>query len=127
MYLRLGIAALVLLLFVTSVFAIWPVVADAPWEDTTVIVESEEVDRCEAALRFRDTATLALQGTTRGALITAWDQIKDAEREVSRFCSKHSYLAHPDISQRRLRSVKLIDRFSRLAAVRASFHAICPT
>ena len=89
MYLRLGIAALVLLLFVTSVFAIWPVIADAPWEDSAVVrttPEPERVDRCEAALRFRDAATLALQGTTRGALIAARDQIGAARREVSRFC-----------------------------------------
>ena len=50
MGLRLGIAVLVLLLFVTSVFAIWPVVADAPWEDSTslpVIAAPKEPSQCE--------------------------------------------------------------------------------
>ena len=42
---------------VASVFAIWPVVADAPWEDevpTPVVQDQGEVLLCEAAIRLRD-------------------------------------------------------------------------
>lgn len=40
-----------------AVLAIWPVVADAPWEDeapTPVVVDQGEVLLCEAAIRLRD-------------------------------------------------------------------------
>ena len=38
-----------------SVFAIWPVVADAPWEDDTPVVVDTDIDalRCESALGLR--------------------------------------------------------------------------
>ena len=46
---------------VASVFAIWPVVADAPWEEEAVVVEAEAPDpRCEAAHIMKAEATVSL-------------------------------------------------------------------
>ena len=71
-----------------SVFAIWPAVADAPWEDEvpTPVVVSDDTDaiRCEGALRFRDstvqTGKVGLGGNTYD------EQLANAEREIQRYC-----------------------------------------
>ncbi len=53
---------------VASVFAIWPVVADAPWEEEAVIVvETEAPDpRCEAALIMKAEARVARAALPQG-------------------------------------------------------------
>ena len=50
-----------------SVFAIWPVVTDAPWEDeivipTPVVQDQGEVLLCEAAIRLRDEMRVEVAG-----------------------------------------------------------------
>ena len=82
---RALIAALIFTLAVAvtaSVFAIWPVVADVPWEDEPVVVQP--VDRiaeirCEGALRLRE--TWVERGAGPGASV-----YQGAEREIARYC-----------------------------------------
>ena len=67
---------------VAVVFAVWPVIGDAPWEEEVVVVptvdRTKEI-RCEAALELRE-ATI-LEGFRRdGPSRTA------NEREINRFC-----------------------------------------
>ncbi|KKM90335.1 hypothetical protein LCGC14_1239680 [marine sediment metagenome] len=78
---------------VASVFAIWPAVADAPWEEEAVIVvETEAPDpRCEAAHIMKAEATVSLaeiprrnsRGSPQGQLETV---IEDADRDIRRYC-----------------------------------------
>ena len=108
---RLLVAALALsftVALVAAVFAMWPVVADAPWEQRPQAVQQEESDtntdrRCDAALQLRDTATEAIgqlpvkQPVTRGGFTLAGgvdkaqlkaieEQLTQAEREIARYC-----------------------------------------
>ena len=88
---RLMMAALVAtsaIAIVAAVFAIWPVVADAPWEDdgpVPVATDSTRAIRCEGALSFRDSVVVArregLGGTAR-----LQSQLDAAEREIDRYC-----------------------------------------
>ena len=76
---------------VAAVFAIWPVVSDAPWEDTDTTAI-----RCEGALDFRELIVDA--GEYRAGLlpigvaqnpdgIEDYDaQLAKAEREISQYC-----------------------------------------
>ena len=85
---RAGIAAGVVAFLVVAVLAIWPVVADAPWEDTTapVVVDRTDEIRCEAALRLREAVIVASSGQ-RGYLTLsdeARHQMAEAQREISR-------------------------------------------
>ena len=75
---------------VAAVFAIWPVVADAPWEDDAPApVDRTAEIRCEGALRFRDTALQAYAEFTgfrtsdREALAVV---VGDAKREIDLYC-----------------------------------------
>lgn len=100
---RLLIAALVLTFLVAavaSVFAIWPVVADAPWEDGTTKPKIEQFDsepasidpRCETAISINAQATVAL-AQVQGISIDAYNARNDlgraidaAERNIERYC-----------------------------------------
>jgi hypothetical protein len=92
---RLLVAGLVLTLAVAvtaSVFAIWPVVADAPWENEIATRQEQTSDldgiRCEGALRLREAVVLSSQ-TTRGLIFFSQDaeaQLAKAEREIARYC-----------------------------------------
>ena len=83
----LTVAALAIAI-VAAVFAIWPVVTDAPWEDEvpTPVVVSDDTDaiRCEGALGFRNstvqTGKVGLGGDTYD------EQLANAEREIERYC-----------------------------------------
>ena len=74
-------------------FALWPVVADAPWEDeivipTPVVQDQGEVLLCEAAIQMRDTMRIEIEGgddlnltntRARGLLI-------EAKADIDRHC-----------------------------------------
>ena len=95
---RLLIAALILTLGVAvtaATFAIWPVVADAPWEDTTEPVVEDRTDeiRCQAALDL----SAAILKDGRDAYRTGVRdpescgseyrlQLAHADRDIDRFC-----------------------------------------
>ena len=98
---RLLIALTLAVAVTASVFAIWPVVADAPWEDTVSVTESTDVLQCQGALDYR-VAVLANPPTRAGTtgpptrnpeVVTVTDQdllirlLNDAERQIDRFCS----------------------------------------
>ena len=87
---KLQLAALIatsVIAIVAAVFAILPVVGDAPWEDDAPVaaqpVDRTQEIRCEGALSFRDTALIAVSElNTR----TMKDQLDKAQREVDRYC-----------------------------------------
>ena len=98
---RLLISALVVTMLVAvtaSVFAIWPIVADAPWEDSSAPVVADRGDevRCQGALDYR--ATIVANPPTRqrgllgGGVATDTDQatlqrlLDQAEREIDLYC-----------------------------------------
>jgi len=90
---RLLIAALVVTLVIASTaatFAIWPVVADAPWEDDKIAQEVEDTDaiRCKAALSFRQ--AIIQEGRygygNLGGLRDYTAQLSKTEREITRYC-----------------------------------------
>ena len=68
------------------VFAIWPVVADAPWVDDVAVVQpidrTAEI-RCEGALRYRDEAVAAF-AVQRMSFFVA--RMEDAQAEIDRYC-----------------------------------------
>ena len=56
-FLLAALAATSIIAVTASVFAIWPAVADAPWEDdapAVVVEDGRDVMRCESALELRD-------------------------------------------------------------------------
>ena len=90
-----------------SVFAIWPVVADAPWENdvptvAAPIADNSDALRCQGALDYR--AAIAANPPTRSSggirrfgepplpvvAVTDQDALQDlldqAEREITRYC-----------------------------------------
>ena len=85
---RALIAALVVtftIAVVASVFAIWPVVADAPWEKNAVVqpvIDRTAEIRCEGALSYRD----SLIAASAGEIWRYESQLDEADREISRFC-----------------------------------------
>ena len=90
---RLLIAALVFTLAIAvtaSVFAIWPAVADAPWEDSTAPDRTDEI-RCQGGLDYR-TAALANPPTRVLVGVAVTDQealqrlLGQAESEIARYC-----------------------------------------
>ncbi|MCI0890695.1 MAG: hypothetical protein J4O04_07795 [Chloroflexi bacterium] len=87
MKLMLAALAVTLAIAVTAaVFAIWPAIADAPWEDDTPV--AEETDRtgellCEGALRFREEA-MAQAGDLSPNNLREF--LADAQREIDRYC-----------------------------------------
>jgi len=96
---KLLVAGLILsltLAVTASVFAIWPVVADAPWEDDVnvpVVVESVDQIRCEGALRLRESVTEGL-GNVSGRLAfrsieILKGQLNQAQNEINRYCPIH--------------------------------------
>ncbi len=76
-----------------AVFAIWPVVTDAPWEqaqETTASNSSHEPVnelRCEAALELRRTTVNKVNESleSAGRLVIA-GAYELAEQEIARFC-----------------------------------------
>ncbi len=91
---RLLISALVVTMLVAvtaSVFAIWPVVADAPWEDDVPVADSGDTLRCQGALDYRAAvvanppmrSNLAGPYTDQVALQSLLDQ---AQREIVAYC-----------------------------------------
>ena len=94
----LTVAALAIAI-VAAVFAIWPVVGDAPWLDDAPAVSDSGTDtvRCEGALRYRDTIIAAgpyaagiggvanIAGNPDG--VRDYDaQLAKAEGEIQRYC-----------------------------------------
>lgn len=74
---------------VAAVFAIWPVVADAPWEDDTVVAEDgDNAIRCGAALELRGAAMQTLREEPRNSFSyqEADSQHDFAQREIDRYC-----------------------------------------
>ena len=93
---------------VASVFAIWPAVADAPWEDAPAVVDDgTDVVRCDGALSLRASVIAAgeySEGARVGGLpslptlrgeplvgnpggLRDYDaQLAKAEREIARYC-----------------------------------------
>ena len=71
-----------------SVFAIWPVVADAPWEDKPAVVDRTAEIRCESALDLR--AAIILKGEfafgNETGLLDYDAQLAAVQREVTRYC-----------------------------------------
>ena len=88
-----------------SVFAIWPAVADAPWEDGTpvAVIDGTESVRCEGALSLR-ASVIAVGEYSEGARVGGLQelgeplvgnpgglrdydaQLAKAEREIDRYC-----------------------------------------
>lgn len=90
---RLQLAALIatsIIAIVAAVFAIWPVVGEAPWEDDTPPVAVEDnTQLCEGALRLRETAVQALAEASGARLSIRQEiegQLRQAEREIDRYC-----------------------------------------
>jgi len=90
---RLLIAALVLTLAVAvtaAIFAIWPVVADAPWEASEPVIAEERSNdtiRCDAALRLRETILSGgWGGPGRISRKMYEESLALAEQEIARFC-----------------------------------------
>jgi len=53
----LGMLLVLMLLFVAWVFAFWPVVGDAPWERTSIVVATPPgADECDRLMRQLTTA-----------------------------------------------------------------------
>ena len=91
---------------VASVFAIWPAVADAPWEQESVVVESEAPDpRCEASLIMKAEARVAHALIPKGPAVflvpigessatpndvearrELEELIEEADRDIRRYC-----------------------------------------
>ncbi len=79
-----------------AVFAIWPVVADAPWEHSSEIVVSDSSHepvnslRCEAALELRMTALTDGGASSRFRsyrnAVQPLGLFEKAEQEIGRFC-----------------------------------------
>lgn len=94
MYGRIVIVALVLLLLVSSIFSIWPVIADAPWEETITVpivapreptwTERDRVN-CEGALGYRNIVmeAIARPGSNRFSYI---HMLLDAKAKIASFC-----------------------------------------
>ena len=93
---KLQLAALIataVIAVIAAVFAIWPALGDAPWEDEvpTPVVVSDDTDaiRCEGALSLRGIAVEAL-GSRSDVFFTGYQNIEaelaKAEREISRYC-----------------------------------------
>ena len=78
-------AAALTLAIVASVFAIWPVVADAPWEDGTS--RTDEL-RCEAALSWKADLQLIQAGVDPRLerYRSLEEQIGVAERDIRILC-----------------------------------------
>ena len=100
--LALGVLAAAVIAILAGL-AIWPAVADAPWEQETHVDEVEETTdvRCEGALDFRNTVIEAGKyrsgsfnfntGATAnngnpGGLRDYEAQLQKAEREIARYC-----------------------------------------
>ena len=89
---RALIAALIFMLAVAvtaSIFAMWPVVGDAPWEDDVPIVQDGTNElRCEEALERRRAATWVLGdlGIRGGQYTMLQNQLEQAQREIDRYC-----------------------------------------
>ena len=91
---------------VASVFAIWPVVGDAPWEDDAPAVVDDRIGdndttsdtRCEGALSLRASViaagrlnpgripVLGEEPSNPGGLADYDAQLAKAEREIDRYC-----------------------------------------
>ena len=91
MQLRFTFLALIVAI-VASVFAIWPVVADAPWEEGAVIVMEAQAEtpdpRCEAARIMRAEARVA-RAALPGRSISKADLaelIEEADIDIRRYC-----------------------------------------
>ena len=73
---------------VAAVFAIWPVVADAPWEDDAPVVAEDAIDttspiRCQEALDLRE--RLIFENPYDDD--DAWRNTMDAARgEIDHYC-----------------------------------------
>ena len=91
---RLLIPALILTAAVAvtaSVFAIWPVVADAPWENDVPIAappiaDNSEALRCQGALDYRAAIVTANPSTSATTEFFLQRLLDDAEREITRYC-----------------------------------------
>ena len=91
MKLLLAALAITFVIAVTaSVFAIWPVVADAPWEDdapTPVLQDQGELLLCDAAIRLRDEMRIEekdRQTSLRSGEIDAL--LSEANADIDRYC-----------------------------------------
>ena len=80
---------------VASVFAIWPAVADAPWEDSAPVVPRTDIDalRCESALGLRADILAHGRDAYRDGvkdpeswLVAYEHQLSDAESEIQHYC-----------------------------------------
>jgi len=72
------------------VFAIWPVVADAPWEDEKATADSP---RCQAALMLRNDLILQgpqrYPGETRTQPYDGYNAtLRQARAEIARYCER---------------------------------------
>ena len=87
------VALAVIVIAVLAGLAIWPAVADAPWEQEAsapVVEDTTDEIRCEGALDLREAVIDAGQyrngssGKLTGAEFD--NQMDKAEREIARFC-----------------------------------------
>lgn len=84
------VSAIVVVAIVASIFAIWPVVADAPWEDSpsaSVPAGKDNRDlRCESALELRNSLLTEAPGRDRSRFSQFDRDLRDAKSGVVRFC-----------------------------------------
>ena len=77
------------MLLVVSVLAIWPVVTDAPWEDSApvpVIDRTREI-RCEGAFRLRASAAEGVGNATAARQVQfLLGEMDKAQQEIARYC-----------------------------------------
>ena len=90
---------------VASVFAIWPAVADAPWEEKPAVAESAPDPRCEASLVMKAEARVAHALIPKGPAVflvpigessatpndvearrELEELIEEADRDIRRYC-----------------------------------------
>ena len=93
---RLLVTGLILSLTVTMaavVFAIWPVVADAPWESDETPALQQIDHRCDTAIAVVAQARVALAQNGPSRSVDTYlaeqdlqDEIERAEREINRYC-----------------------------------------
>ena len=87
--LALGLLAAIVIAILAGL-AIWPAVADAPWEQEAsapVVEDRTDEIRCEGALSYRE-AVIAAGRRPQGTFSSSdfRSELSKAEREITRYC-----------------------------------------
>ena len=90
-FLIIGLVLTFAVAVTASVFAIWPAVGDAPWEDEVAVAVEETTDvRCEGALDLREAVIDAgIMGSNSSGRLTGTEfrnRMRQAEGEIDDYC-----------------------------------------